>query len=95
MSVTRTEVLSAYRYLLRSIAIAFPGDHELLTAARTEARTRFDKARNLAADSNDAIEGVKHCRDVGLFLRRNVVQGVKDEDSDRYSETSHFHCVNR
>jgi hypothetical protein len=82
--VNRTEVLSAYRYLLRSIAIAFQGDHVRLSAARKEARKRFEMGKILDPDSAEALDGVTEARNVGKFLRHNLVQGIKDENSDVY-----------
>src|SRR5271165_7183410 len=49
--VTRTEVLSSYRYLLRSLAIAFQGDNVTLIAAKKEARNRFETGRKLNVDA--------------------------------------------
>lgn len=82
--VTRMEVLSAYRYLLRSMAIAFQGDSAMLSAAKKEARNRFELGRKLAAEDSEAFEGVKEARNVGKFLRQNLVQGIKDDKKDIY-----------
>ena len=82
--LTRTEVLSAYRYLIRSMTIAFRGDIITLSAARKEARSRFETGRKLAAESPEALEGVTEARNVGRFLRQNLVQGVKDDTDEIY-----------
>jgi complex III assembly factor LYRM7 len=82
--VTRTEVLSAYRYLLRSTTIAFQGDIETLSAARKNVRKRFESGRQMAADSPEAVAAVQEARDVGKFLRCNIVQGIKDNAKDTY-----------
>lgn len=82
--VTRTEVLSAYRYVLRSIKIAFQGDISTLSAAKKEARRRFEIGRKFVAESTEASEAVTEARNVGKFLRQNIVQGVKDEKEDLY-----------
>ena len=82
--VPRTEVLSAYRYLLRSMTIAFQGDNTTLSAARKEARNRFEVGRKLAADTPQAQEGVTEARNVGKFLRQNLVQGIKRSKEDIY-----------
>jgi hypothetical protein len=83
--VTRSEVLSSYRYLLRSISIAFRGDNATLLAAKNEARKRFNLGRDMAAESSEAVEAVNEARSVGKFLRQNIVQGIKDEESEIYS----------
>ena len=82
--VTRREVLSAYRYLLRSMTIAFQGDITTLSAAKKEARSRFEIGKKLAAESSEAFEGITEARNVGKFLRQNIVQGVKDEKEEVY-----------
>lgn len=82
--VTRTEVLSSYRYLLRSIAIAFQGDIVTLSAAKKEARNRFEVGRKLNVDAPEALEGITEARNVGKFLRQNLVQGIKDEKKEIY-----------
>jgi complex III assembly factor LYRM7 len=82
--VTRTEVLSAYRYVLRSIKIAFQGDFNTLSAAKKEARRRFEIGRKFVAESPEASEAVTEARNVGKFLRQNIVQGVKDDKEDLY-----------
>lgn len=83
--LTRTEVIQTYRYLLRSMGIAFQGDTVTLQAARKEARNRFEANRNLTVDAPEALEAISEARNVGKFLRENLVQGVKDESSDTYS----------
>jgi hypothetical protein len=82
--VARTEVLSSYRYLLRSITIAFQGDNVTLSAAKKEARNRFEIGRKLNADAPEALEGIMEARNVGKFLRQNLVQGIKDEKEEIY-----------
>ena len=56
-----------------------------LQAARKEARSRFEANRNLTVDAPEALEAISEARNVGKFLRENLVQGVKDESSDTYS----------
>ena len=65
--------------------IAFQGDTTTLQAARKEARTRFEQKRNLNVDSPEALEAITEARNVGKFLRENLVQGIKDENTDTYS----------
>jgi len=85
--VTRADILHVYRYLLRSIRIAFHGDSVVLNAARKEARRRFDEGRNLTAGTDQAVEGIEEARNVSKFLRRNLVQGIKEDKDDYYSKT--------
>jgi len=82
--VTPREVLSAYRHLLRSIAITFKGDHRVLTAARATARTKFDEAKELDPRSEEALKGLEEARGASIFLRQAVIQGVKEEESSNF-----------
>lgn len=82
--VARHEVFSAYRYLLRSIAIAFHGDQATLSAARNEARRRFKEQRHLSPESTETMEALTEAQSVSKFLRRNLVQGVKAEGEDAF-----------
>jgi hypothetical protein len=84
MPIARAEVFSAYRHLLRSIAIAFHGDHATLSAAREEARRRFKEQQHLNPESAEAMEALTEAQSVGRFLRQNLVQGVKAEGEERY-----------
>ena len=74
--------LLAYRHLLRATRIAFNSDYPLLHAARTQARTEFDKLRSLDAGSEEATKGIQHAEGVAEVLRHNVVQGRRAEESD-------------
>jgi complex III assembly factor LYRM7 len=88
MPIARAEVFSAYRHLLRSIAIAFHGDQATLSAARQEARRRFEEQRHLNPESAEAMEALTEAQSVGRFLRQNLVQGVKAEGEERYRTNS-------
>jgi hypothetical protein len=66
------------------MAVAFHGDNKVYTAARKEARHRFDLGRAYKSESEEAQQGVAEARNVGKFLRENLVQGIKDETKDSY-----------
>jgi hypothetical protein len=84
MVAANAGALSAYRYLLRSIRIAFKEDHVMLLAARKEARRRFNEGRITNINSPDLVEQIEEATNVGKFLRQNLVQGVKTDKDDRY-----------
>jgi hypothetical protein len=86
--LTRAEVIQTYRYLLRSVGIAFQGDTTTLQAARKQVRSRFEEKRNLSVETPEALEAITEARNVAKFLRENLVQGVKDESTDTYSINS-------
>ena len=84
-TLTRADVIQTYRYLLRSMAIAFQCDTVTLLAARKEARSRFEGKRNLNVDTTEAADAIAEARSVAKFLRENLVQGVKDGESETFS----------
>lgn len=57
----------------------------LLHAARQTARQKFNILRTLAPQSQEAMAGIAHAREVARVLRVNVVQGMKMEEG-KYRE---------
>ncbi len=49
----------------------------MLSAARLEARSKFDQNRFLSPSSSEAEQKVLQAREVARILRQNVVQGAK------------------
>ena len=47
----------------------------MLSAARIEARSKFDSNRSLPVESMDTQQRIKEAEDVARILRHNVVQG--------------------
>ena len=60
---------------LRADAYFVAGDARILSAARVEARSQFNKNRSLPADSDGAQQKVIEAQEVARILRQNVVQG--------------------
>ena len=60
----------------------------MLSAARIEARSKFDNNRSLPVESMDTQHKIREAEDVARILRQNVVQGreVKGtgDDEKRY-----------
>lgn len=77
--------LAAYRHLLRATRIAFVGDLNLLHASRLQARSGFDDNKSLEPSSVEATKAVEHAEGVASVLRHNIVQGVTEPGSDKYS----------
>ena len=51
------------------------GDLRVLSAARVEARSKFDQNRFLSPSSTEAEQKVREAKEVARILRQNVVQG--------------------
>lgn len=51
------------------------GDARILSAARIEARSRFDSNRSLEPGSPDVKQRVSEAEEVARILRQNIVQG--------------------
>lgn len=77
--------LNAYRAALRSARIAFTNDITTLNAARSKIKEEMKSevsTTNPKLDINGRIELLEQ---VSVFLKRNIVQGVKKEaDDSRY-----------
>ena len=56
----------------------------MLAAARKEARTRFESGKEMDAQSPETLKAIDEALNVGKFLRRNIVQGMKDENAQAY-----------
>lgn len=82
-SIMSNSALQAYRAALRATRVAFNGDVVVLNSARAKIREGFDANKTLA-DKEEAHKKVKELEEVAQFLVKNIVQGVKDEDKDRY-----------
>ncbi len=72
-----------------------PGDTRVLTAARQEARKRFEQQANLASDSPAIGAGIAHAEEVARILRHNIVQGQPQMPTATSSagRPSHFYSM--
>ncbi|TID13876.1 hypothetical protein CANINC_004823 [Pichia inconspicua] len=80
-----TRALNAYRAALRSTRVAFTNDLATLNAARSKIKEEMKSeisTTNPKLDTNGRIELLEQ---VSVFLKRNIVQGVKkDAEESRY-----------
>ncbi|KAK3819810.1 MAG: hypothetical protein J3Q66DRAFT_162849 [Benniella sp.] len=81
MSVSRQQVLSAYRNLLRAQHQTFKGDWATLSAARQKTYVEFDSKRN-ETDEAKIKEQLELANQVASLLRHNLAQAVRVEGSD-------------
>ena len=58
------------------------GDLRILSAARVEARSKFDQSRSLSPSSTEAKRKVLEAKEVARILRQNVVQGEQVTGSE-------------
>ena len=58
------------------------GDLRMLSAARIEARSKFDQNRFLFPSSTEAEQKVLEAKEVARILRQNVVQGEQVTGSE-------------
>ncbi|KAH3900944.1 Mzm1p SCDLUD_002405 [Saccharomycodes ludwigii] len=80
----KRQALNAYRNGLRATRIAFGPDKMLLVASRKKMKEgMLNPPKDLNIPKPVTVEKqIKHLNDVALFLRRNIVQGVKkDKDT--------------
>ncbi|KAI8594295.1 hypothetical protein EDD21DRAFT_393820 [Dissophora ornata] len=85
MSVSRQQVLGAYRNLLKAQRQTFKGDWNTLAAARQKTYTEFDSKRN-ETDEIKIKEQLELAEQVASLLRHNLAQAVRiDGSKDVYS----------
>ncbi|ORZ07968.1 hypothetical protein BCR41DRAFT_359716 [Lobosporangium transversale] len=83
--MSRQQVLSAYRNLLKAQRQTFKGDWTTLTAARQKTYTEFDSKRN-ETDEAKIKQQLELANQVASLLRHNLAQAVRVEGSnDVYS----------
>ena len=78
MSTTPSDICYGYAFddLTRS---TITDDAWMLSAARLEARSKFDNNRSLPIENKDTQQKIKEAEDVARILRQNVVQGREVE----------------
>ncbi|KAG0200686.1 hypothetical protein BGX28_006317 [Mortierella sp. GBA30] len=81
MSVSRQQVLGAYRNLLRAQKQTFKGDWNTLAAARLKTYTEFDTKRN-ETDEAKIKEQLELANQVASLLRHNLAQAVQIEGKE-------------
>ncbi|KAG0373968.1 Complex III assembly factor lyrm7 [Mortierella sp. AD032] len=85
MSVSRQQVLGAYRNLLKAQKQTFKGDWATLAAAREKTYTEFNLKRN-ETDEAKIKEQFELATQVASLLRHNLAQAVQIEGkNDIYS----------
>ncbi|GAB4828026.1 hypothetical protein Ancab_034913 [Ancistrocladus abbreviatus] len=69
----RTEVLRAYREVLRATRKSFAGDTPMLKASALEVRSKFEENRNVTSES-DIQRLLDEARDASHFISTMIVQ---------------------
>lgn len=73
--------LSAYRSALRATKVAFNNDIQTLTAARIRMKEEMKSEKSLSNPEFNNIQRVELLEQISEFLKRNIVQGVKNDES--------------
>ncbi|ODQ45523.1 hypothetical protein PICMEDRAFT_16828 [Pichia membranifaciens NRRL Y-2026] len=82
--------LAAYRSALRATRVAFTTDTSTLAAARTNIKQEMRAEKSSTNPDYTPAQRIELLEQVGAFLRRNIVQGVKRDDSEgRYALNIH------
>ncbi|KAJ1957760.1 hypothetical protein IWQ62_005021 [Dispira parvispora] len=82
-STINREALAVYRAVWRAGRTTFRGDTQAQRSLQRTLREKFDAQRK-ETDPLKIAEDIKMGRQVANILYRNVVQGVRDNASDRY-----------
>ncbi|KAG7809346.1 hypothetical protein KL921_003343 [Ogataea angusta] len=76
------QALNAYRGALRATSVAFNSDVAMLQAARAQIKAKMVLEVDPDMPDKSVEDRIKHLNDVSMFLRRNIVQGRKEEDEE-------------
>ncbi|GAV30069.1 hypothetical protein PMKS-003575 [Pichia membranifaciens] len=86
----RQRALAAYRSALRATRVAFTTDTNTLAAARTKIKQEMKAEKSTTNPDYTPAQRIELLEQVGSFLRRNIVQGVKSNASQsRYALNIH------
>ncbi|KAJ8428911.1 hypothetical protein Cgig2_011653 [Carnegiea gigantea] len=69
----RTEVLRAYRDVLKATRKSFAGDTQMLKASAMEVRSKFEENRSVTSDS-DIEKLIENAREASNFISTMIVQ---------------------
>lgn len=83
MEATSRQALAAYRNLLRAQRLTFKGDDAVLRAAYERTRKEYEDNRNVG-DAVKVQDLIVQANETAEFVRRLVVQGVRNEANDAY-----------
>ena len=81
--MSRREVLSLYKRLLRTLNVVFEGDHSALAKGTNKLKMDF-KANSEVKSESSIRELIKHGLDCDKIFREHVVQGELNELSGNY-----------
>lgn len=74
--------LQAYRTALRATGKAFKGDTVVLTESRNKIKQEILGHKSLQSPERE--EEINKLNEVSLFLRKNIVQGQRQDDGKYY-----------
>lgn len=80
---SNNKAIAGYKAALRATRIAFRNDDHVLKSARDKIRAGFEENRHLQ-NSEKVNEELDKLAEVSKFLVRNIVQAVRQDDSDKY-----------
>lgn len=88
---TTNKALAAYRSALRATKVAFNNDSFTLANARLKIRNDMKSEKSLIYPDFDINQRIELLEQISTFLKRNIVQGIKDKESstDKYMLNIH------
>lgn len=81
--MARTEVLTAYRALLKATRKTFAGDSLMLKESAVEVRRRFDDNKNVTSDT-EIQRLLQEANEASHFITNMIVQAKLNSDSGSY-----------
>lgn len=80
--MSRKEILKVFKSLHRATQETFQGDKRAIN----EARQRINLEFRQAADKEEIKEKLQRSKEVELILKHQVVQAVKNPETDNYGK---------
>lgn len=87
----RTEVLKAYRELLKTTRKSFAGDTQMLKASAMEVRTRFEENRNVTSET-DIQRHIDEAHEASHFISTMIVQAKLNDHGGYEMKPSKEHA---
>jgi len=85
--MTKGQVLSAYRAVLKATRKSFVGDHHMLKGSAAEVRKQFEESRNVTSEA-EIQKLLAQANEAAEFVSTMLVQAPLNNDAGSYGTLS-------
>jgi complex III assembly factor LYRM7 len=86
--MTKTQVLSAYRALLKATRKSFAGDTPMIKGSAAEVRKKFEENRNVTSEA-EIQKLLGEADEASVFITTMIVQAPLNTDNSSYRTLSY------